>query len=374
MRRVRLVLAVALAVLGAACGEGVDGSGGAATTTESADDSSWAEDLGAVYMAMEASRSEAAVQYVQVFEDDAVGAYRDLMVREADTLDVAVEALPPAPQAAELSESYLAFQTALEAERDAAADVAAEMGSDFDTIAAEVDEKGDVPGTRFVEIRRGYAQVVDERVAACFQMQEALEGQNLPIFSCAPGGDDEQPAEAGLVGERLVIEAGAHQFTEFIRAGSFDFDRDVAVFVGPDRIDIADANDTDVAFEIFAVEELADPASLSPREVTATVPFALDLGTYLEKLPVTVLDSGESTVGGAPALWWDVMVDPERVEGDPVFAIAAIEAFPGVVDLFPAPMRLWTVDHPDGPVLIRAVGGGDVVEFTEAILGGFTFG
>lgn len=127
---------------------------------------------------------------------------------------------------------------------------------------------------------------------------------------------------------------------------------------GEDWLAVNDQPDFGHQWWLGVPDGLADPdGELALDAVVDSVPFTLDLDPWLADLDIVeVLDTGTGDIGGLPARFWDVRLDLGALgPGEPP-VIALVDAdngapVGGLQLAFEMAWRMWTVDHPSGPLL-----------------------
>ncbi len=261
----------------------------------------------------------------------------------------------------------------------------AAMSQDRDQLQAAVDAEVDKTGffgeTRFLQLEIPLFESREALLGPCTELQAAIQdidGALLPCFDAdeADRGTDSLAVDVaagptGTLNDLVPVGPGTYRFDwfqipfELIVDESYDIASTEKGFV---FINTAATNFP--VIEVAVVDRLVDPATPEPTsggELDATIPVPLDLGAWLDGLPV-IVTSQAVDVGGRPAGYYTIVLDP----GSGLQAVALFEgAQPewGAFTIFPdATLHLWHVDDPNGTLFIF-----ELDEFGSGSLGGQGF-
>jgi len=193
---------------------------------------------------------------------------------------------------------------------------------------------------------------------------------------------DPLAGSTGGAGEPWVeLPPGPAELAWFPRPFTIDHPESLNLQAEEDYIWITETPDGST-FEMYAIDELADPAQLTPFEVVATIPFPDDLTEWFDALPVTVTSTTEVEIGGSPATRWEFTPDRDATvdaTGDVTAALARSAVHEWVViDSYADPPErrvIWHVRAPSGPVLVYVIDAGfGNRPFAESVLPSITFG
>lgn len=193
---------------------------------------------------------------------------------------------------------------------------------------------------------------------ACLALSEAATALDEAPLDCFGEENQAEPETASgdsevlEVGDSIDLQLGEIALTYEATVNSERADWD------DDWLAVNDEPGFERTWWLGMPEGLADPAGgLAMDTVLEVVPFTLDLDPWLASLDaVSVLGTGEDTIGGLPARYWDVSIDTAALspQQPPIIALVRAEfgAPVGGIQLpFEAAWRMWSIDHPAGPVL-----------------------
>ncbi|MGI9607239.1 MAG: hypothetical protein ACR2P0_13975 [Acidimicrobiales bacterium] len=271
-------------------------------------------------------------------------------------------------------------------------------------------------GDEYGALRDALFAIEEQQMIACFDVLEALS--DYGVLNCERNSDIPPPIDLGDFADSQSsdvdpsaepsggpmngfadLAAGPARFEWFPRPFAIDHSESLFVISDTDYIWFTKNDDT-FTFEIYALEELADPTQLDLYEVGATIPFPDDLDTWMADLPVDVIDRQNVDFAGTPATRWEITPDRDGIveaTGDltvtiaasAVFESASVTLFAGEIDpppeeegeeAFEIPSEhhlLWHIETANGPILVHLLslgfGGGSDVAFAEEVLSSMTF-
>ena len=209
-------------------------------------------------------------------------------------------------------------------------------------------------GSLFIERDEAEGALAD----ACLALTEVALGRQQDPLDCfgtenvveSTSTNDFQVLQ---VGDELELQIGdvALTYQALVTAERADW--------GEDWLAVNDDPDFARTWWLGMPGGLADPAGeLLFDTVIDPIPFGLDLDAWTSDIELlAVLGSGSDEIGGLSSRYWDVRIDLNALEdGDqPVVALISAETgnpVGGIQLGFEAAWRLWTIDHPAGPVLL----------------------
>lgn len=279
--------------------------------------------------------------------------FGEFFVSTAAISRVALDTLPASLGDTELDPLYTAFVASVE-QKAVGNEAGAEVYEGDPDAFEEAFNSPFEPGDIFAQ--RDDAAVEFER--ACLALSEAATALGQEPLDCFGLENTVEPEATG--DDFVVLEVGD---SVDLQIGEVALTYEATVTTeradwGDDWLAANDQPGYQRTWWLGMPEGLADPnGELALETVLEAVPFSLDLDPWLADFQaISVLSSGEDQIGGLEARYWDIYIDAAALEpfADPIIAVVKANAgnpVGGIQLAFDAGWRMWTIDHPAGPVL-----------------------